>query len=510
MDIMDFMPQWNKDNVQDVSGIPTNDAMAQLELQRRLKMAQQLQESKNPEGQMISGHYVAPSWTQYAANAMNKYYGGKKEAEAIKGYGDYQKTQQEKLAKAVESFGKEYGPEEIKTMKDNFVTQPLEMGANVPTSPFKTNDQVAQVYPNFNGQAPMQNMQGDTTVNQPIESTTYRPRTQTEKMQALYNFGKTTQNPELLNKMVLAQAENLFKAPETNLGKVDVDKFTPASVAKFSTTQNYTDLEPINKATAPVVRTMRQGLNEVTQQWNDKTQKWDEIAKGPAFKPDAENAVFSPEVLNSMADQALAGDKSVFTGLGRGQQGAKNIVALRTAINNKMLENGWSGKDIAAKNAEFMGLMAGERTVSTKGANIEIAGNEFTNIVPIAKQASDNVSRSGFLPFGKAQIMFNEQTNNVELSKFAAANNGLVNTYARAISPTGVPTVEDKRHARQIISEAKDQSAYNAAVDTLLQEIEAAKKAPKQVRENLRSEISGNSGAGGGGKVVHWNDLQNR
>jgi hypothetical protein len=285
MDIMDFMPQF-KDNVQDVSGIPTNDAMAQLELQRRLKIAQQLQESKNPEGQMISGHYVAPSWTQYAANAMNKYYGGKKEAEAVKGYGDYQKTQQEKLAKAVETFGKEYGPEEIKTMKDNFVTQPLEMGANVPTSPFKTNDQVAQIYPNFNNQAPMQNMQGDTTVNQPIESTTYRPRTQTEKMQALYNFGKTTQNPELLNKMVLSQAESLFKTPESVLGKVDIDKFDPQSVNNFiaSGSKDYSLLKPIAKDTAPIIKTMRVGTNEVTQQWDNDAKKWVEIAKGPAFK----------------------------------------------------------------------------------------------------------------------------------------------------------------------------------------------------------------------------------
>ena len=104
MNIMDFMPQWNKDNVQDVSGIPTNDAMAQLELQRRLKMAQQLQESKNPEGQMISGHYVAPSWTQYAANAMNKYYGGKKEAEAIKGYGEYNKAKEQRMADALKQY----------------------------------------------------------------------------------------------------------------------------------------------------------------------------------------------------------------------------------------------------------------------------------------------------------------------------------------------------------------------------------------------------------------------
>jgi hypothetical protein len=92
---MAFFPQ---DNTQDVSGLPANDAMAQLELQRRIKMAQALQDTKNPEAQMISGHYVAPSWTQYAANAMNKYYGRKAEEEAVKGYGAYTKSKEQKQA----------------------------------------------------------------------------------------------------------------------------------------------------------------------------------------------------------------------------------------------------------------------------------------------------------------------------------------------------------------------------------------------------------------------------
>ena len=68
---------------QDVSGLPVDDTMAQMELQRRLKIAQALQASKMPEGQMVSGHYVTPSWTQYAANALDKYMGGKQEADAL-------------------------------------------------------------------------------------------------------------------------------------------------------------------------------------------------------------------------------------------------------------------------------------------------------------------------------------------------------------------------------------------------------------------------------------------
>lgn len=56
-----------------------------------------------------------------------------------------------------------------------------------------------------------------------------------------------------------------------------------------------------------------------------------------------------------------------------------------------------------------------------------------------------------------------------------AYNNGIINTYARAISPTGVPTVSDKMHARKIITEAKDQKAYNAAINALEKEIAAQK-----------------------------------
>ncbi|NDB59054.1 hypothetical protein EB001_11445 [bacterium] len=75
------------------------------------------------------------------------------------------------------------------------------------------------------------------------------------------------------------------------------------------------------------------------------------------------------------------------------------------------------------------------------------------------------------------------------MASFAAYNNGIVNTYARAISPTGVPTVNDKEHARRIISEAKDHKAYMAAIKALENEIEAEKSAPKEVRENIRGEI---------------------
>jgi len=504
---------------QDLSGLPADDTMAQMELQRRLKIAQALQQEQMPQGQMVSGHYVNPSFTQYAANALGKYVGGKQEEQAMKQFGDYQANKQANLAKAVENFNKQSNPEEIKTMKDNFVTQPLQMGFNVPTSPSysptsQSSEQVAQVYPNFNGQAPVQNMQGETSVNQPIESVSYRPRTADEKKQAFYNFANATKNPDLLNKMVLNQAENLFKTPESVLSKIDPDKFDAQSINNFiaSGSKDYSLLKPIAKPeTAGSLE--KDYLFAKSQGFPGGIEDFKRVNTNfitPYQQAQLDNkklGLFTPETIDMITDQALAGDKSVFTGLGRGTQGAENIAAVRENMNKKMKERGWKGTDIAAQNAEFMGLMAGERTAGVKGANIEIAGNEFLNIIPAAKEASAKVSRSGFLPFGKAQIMFDEQTNNPDLSAFAAFNNGLVNTYARAISPTGIPTVEDKRKASKLLSEAKDKEAYDATVAAFGKEIEAAKKSPRQVRESLRQDISGSSGAGGG-KTMHWNDLK--
>jgi len=49
----------------------------QMDLQRNQMLAQQLLQSEAPQGQMVSGHYVAPSITQHLAHALRQYQGGK-------------------------------------------------------------------------------------------------------------------------------------------------------------------------------------------------------------------------------------------------------------------------------------------------------------------------------------------------------------------------------------------------------------------------------------------------
>ena len=79
MALMDFFPQFG-DNTDQVN--PDDEILKSIDLKRKLALAASLKGSSDtPQGQMVSGHYVAPSWTQYLASAVNK---GMSEYEAHK------------------------------------------------------------------------------------------------------------------------------------------------------------------------------------------------------------------------------------------------------------------------------------------------------------------------------------------------------------------------------------------------------------------------------------------
>ena len=200
------------------------------------------------------------------------------------------------------------------------------------------------------------------------------------------------------------------------------------------------------------------------------------------------------ETVALMAQQYMAGDTSVMQNLGRGAQGAQNIIKLRNEIARQTTGQGRGGADLAAQNAEYFGTKAGQRTAGTRIANVEMAANEAESLIPLAREASAAVARSGLLPFGKAQVMFDNQTNDPALRQFAAANNALVNVYSRAISPSGVPTVADKEHAREMISTAMNDKSYQAVLNQMQKEITAARSAPQAVRKAFNAAVTGKGG----------------
>lgn len=203
--------------------------------------------------------------------------------------------------------------------------------------------------------------------------------------------------------------------------------------------------------------------------------------------------------IDRISAQVVGGDRTGLANMGRGAQGAANLVAIQNAVSKKMTERGMSPEDITAASAQLEGIRTGMRATGNISARVENAIAEAEQLAPLAIASGRNVSRSGLLPFGKAQVMFDTNTNDPELAKFAAANQGLVTAYASAMARGGKATVTDVHHAQDLLSTAKSQEAYEATVSQMQLEMKAASAAPKNVRAGLSSEISKRGGGGGHG-----------
>lgn len=208
-----------------------------------------------------------------------------------------------------------------------------------------------------------------------------------------------------------------------------------------------------------------------------------------------DDAKFSPEDLKFLAEQARAGDTTVYQNLGRGVQGAKNIIALRREVMAQTREAGGTGADVAATNAEYQGVKSGQRAAGTRAANIGMAVNEADKFIDIAGDASKKASRTGFVPANRALQAYQTNTGDPDIVAFGAATNSLINAYARAVGG-GTPTVSDKEHAREMLNTAQTPEQYQSVLGLMKKEMAAAKASPAAVRAEISSGVNGRSSGG--------------
>jgi hypothetical protein len=207
MAFMDFLPQFSDNTDQSIN----DPNLAAINLKRKLALADSLRNSPVLEGQMVSGRYVAPSWTQNLANAVNKGVGMYTERQAMKEYGDILKSQEAKQRTGLDKLIKvlKNEPTLETTMQPTNVD--LQQGMNVPTSPFTTNEQVSQIYPNYSGQTPIQNMQGQTNVMQPITTQVpAKPLSQNDVLSAIAQYGQDVGNPKIGEGVILDYAKQMY------------------------------------------------------------------------------------------------------------------------------------------------------------------------------------------------------------------------------------------------------------------------------------------------------------
>lgn len=130
-------------------------------------------------------------------------------------------------------------------------------------------------------------------------------------------------------------------------------------------------------------------------------------------------------------------------------------------------------------NLEQIRTSAGARTGGVTQQNLEMAGQEARGMIQVAREAAAKVGLSDLKGINKFTRWLGDQTGNPQYAALNTAINSLVNSYARAINPRGVPTVSDKQHARDIIDSAMAKGNFESALRMMETEINTAHNAAK-------------------------------
>ena len=135
--------------------------------------------------------------------------------------------------------------------------------------------------------------------------------------------------------------------------------------------------------------------------------------------------------------------------------------------------------DLTGMNEEQVRALAGARTAGVTQQNLEMAGQEARGMIAVARNAAKAANLSSLKAINQFTRWLGGQAQNPQYAALNTAINSLINSYARAINPRGVPTVSDKQHAREILDSAMAKGNLEAALTMMETEIATAHEAAK-------------------------------
>jgi hypothetical protein len=201
------------------------------------------------------------------------------------------------------------------------------------------------------------------------------------------------------------------------------------------------------------------------------------LEKDNAMLDPAENAAISKAILDGRLDP--------------NKVNGRNAKILATTLlsnpNANILELGVSAS----------GATAAERSLATQTAKMSTAANEANDMVAVVRDLSGKVDRTEFPTINAITNAVSKGTGGKEIVQLNASINALVNSYARAISPTGQPTVSDKNHAREVINSAYSTGQIGAILDVMQQEMSIARKSAGTASTELKESREAARGRGG-------------
>jgi hypothetical protein len=148
------------------------------------------------------------------------------------------------------------------------------------------------------------------------------------------------------------------------------------------------------------------------------------------------------------------------------------------------------------------GATAAERSLATQTAKMSTAANEANKMIDVVRNLSDKVNRTEYPTINAVSNAVSKGTGGTEIVQLNTSINALVNSYARAISPTGQPTVSDKNHAREVINSAYSTGQISAILDVMQQEMAIAREAAGTASTELKESREKARGRGAAAAVT--------
>lgn len=153
-----------------------------------------------------------------------------------------------------------------------------------------------------------------------------------------------------------------------------------------------------------------------------------------------------------------------------------------------------SPEEITKFSAGYTAAVARSRAVGTRQGQVIFSDDEMKNAVKLSDQAYAKLPRGQFLPFNELQQVIERNTQSPEQGAAYAADNAVINTYARLVSQGGKGTDTDKRHAREVLNTAQSQERHGAVVAQLMKEGEAARAGGESAAQEVAEEpVQGSS-----------------
>lgn len=196
----------------------------------------------------------------------------------------------------------------------------------------------------------------------------------------------------------------------------------------------------------------------------------------------------SDDAAKLIAEESLRGDWHGTVGMGRNQASMRKVADWRAKL---AAEQGLSGADLAANTAEYMGVLAAERVLGTRGAGIDLGISEAQKFAPMVLRASDMVKRTDYPSVNSMIEAVQKGTGGENVIRLIDAMNAYKMAYTQILTRGGMPTDDARRRSDEIINAAWSNGQIRTALDQLNQEMNGARSAVPEVRDNLFKTLTG-------------------